>query len=700
VNTGLAPGPYRVGIDLGHESTADHVVLVQPQQRPGTKALLDATVVLDGTRRFAVHFTQAHAFDEDGLRVPLDGQPFHTVEVELHRFDSPFGPTGLGEVSIPGEHITELVQPPTAMLDRLGSRLATSRVAFVLSRLRADPAEPVRADPELALQRRLALPAPVTLSLSGTVHLHANADSALIDRLVRSTGTKVSTSDHLPGDLGARGSAALDGRESTAWTTPFVGLVGQWWEADLGRPAKVSALDLDVVVDAHHSTPTQIEVSIDGRRQLVELPRLAAGPVGTTRRVHVPLGHPDSGRLVRLTIEGAARRSTPDWYTDAPIALPIAIAEVRLPQAKRVAPGAKVDTGCRSDLLTLDGQAVPVRITGTSSDALARHSLAIAACTRAPLSLAAGPHDLVATSGIDTGLDLDRLLLVTPSWSPTARSVTTPSGSPASPAVALTASGRGHASGTLTTDGHPFWLVLDQSASAGWHLSAGGPAGQGATLDGPHPIDGNAVGWIVRPARAGALSVRAEWTPQRSVDRALALSGFGALGCLALVGLGWWRRRRGPALEPAPFGPPRLAAGGKVEWARSVPGAVATALVAGLCIHPIAAIPTGLAMGLFTSRPRWGRFIPPTLITGAALSVLVVEARDHPRPGFGWPSQFGLAHLLTLMAVLLLGMEAIAEASRHRKARLRREARLADLERRRAASGRPRRAGPRFRAPE
>jgi hypothetical protein len=41
------------------------------------------------------------------------------------------------------------------------------------------------------------------------------------------------------------------------------------------------------------------------------------------------------------------------------------------------------------------------------------------------------------------------------------------------------------------------------------------------------------------------------------------------------------------------------------------------------------------------------------------------------------------------MAVLLLGMEAISEATRHRKARLRREARAAELARRRAERGTP-----------
>jgi hypothetical protein len=142
--------------------------------------------------------------------------------------------------------------------------------------------------------------------------------------------------------------------------------------------------------------------------------------------------------------------------------------------------------------------------------------------------------------------------------------------------------------------------------------------------------------------------------------------------CLGLI---LWRepRRRRAA---APYGPPRLTRGPDIAWRRTLPFAGITAVVASLCIHPSLGIPTGLAMWAFASRPRWGRLIPPGLVAVAALSVLALQVRDRFEPGGSWPAHFGLAHLLTLMAIVLLGMEAIAEALRHRKARLRREARL------------------------
>ena len=677
VDVSSLSGPYRVGIELGREVTAPTITLVQPQGRPGTQEVEGAEVILDGERRFQVKIDPADAFDADGVTVPLDGRPFSRVEVELTSFDPPFGPAGLAEVEIPGVQVTELVQPPTATLSRLGAALPDAPIAFVLSRWRADPAEPVRSDPELALQRRLDLPAPVSLTLTGTARLHDSPDDARVDELLDSTGPYVRSSQHLPGSLADRAAAAVDGDLTTAWTTPFVGLTDQWWEIDTGERVTVDEVSLDIVADDRHSLPIRIAVSVDGSEpQVLSVPVVERGRRGETRHVSVPLARPLRGHRVRVAIDGARARTTPDWYSGGPVALPIGLAEIGVTDADPVVPARTMDTGCRDDLLTLDGAPLPVRITGPSATALARGPLTVTPCDDEALELAAGPHELLAASGAETGIDLDRLVLTSPAWD---------RGAPADrgPTVEVTKEERGRVTGVLESDGEPFWLVLDQSVSDGWDLAVEGPDGAGAAVDGPHPVDGNAAGWLVRPEEAGPLVVSATWIPQRSVDLALAVSAVTAVVCVGLV-VGAGRRRR-PA--PAPYGPPRLAAGAKVDWVRSVPGAVLTALVAGFCIHPVAALPTGAAMAVFSSRPRWGRFIPPALVALAALNVLRLQLRDDFEPGFAWPARFGLSHLLTLMAVVLLGMEALAEATRHRTARRRRERRLAYLDWRRSVLG-------------
>jgi arabinofuranan 3-O-arabinosyltransferase len=384
--------------------------------------------------------------------------------------------------------------------------------------------------------------------------------------------------------------------------------------------------------------------------------------------VRVPLPTTLSGRTVRIEVEGVRARTTTDWYSGTPTALPIALAEVQVPGLGKVQPSSTVDTGCRNDLLTVDGQPVPVRIAGASAAALARGALPITTCDGTPLQLGAGRHLLEAAPGRETGLDLDRLVLRTAAWDETPSEP--PAADAAGPEVELTREARGHVTGTVASDGSPFWLVVDQTASDGWRLRAKGDDGVQATVDGPHPVDGNAVGWLVTPSRVGPLRVDATWTPQSGVSKALGLSLVSALLCLGLV---LWREPRKRPL-PTPYGPPRLTRGPDIGWWRTLPISAATAVVAGLCVHPSLAIPTGLAMWVFASRPRWGRLIPPALVTVAALSVLVLQVRDRYPAGGGWPSHFGLAHLLTLMAVVVLGMEAIAEAARHRKARRRREA--------------------------
>ena len=57
-----------------------------------------------------------------------------------------------------------------------------------------------------------------------------------LDRSIRSLGATASASDRLPGDLGARGSSAIDGDPGTAWVTPMGGGVGQQLRIHFAEP--------------------------------------------------------------------------------------------------------------------------------------------------------------------------------------------------------------------------------------------------------------------------------------------------------------------------------------------------------------------------------------------------------------------------------------------------------------------------------
>jgi hypothetical protein len=67
---------------------------------------------------------------------------------------------GLAEVRIRGVEPVETVRPPTDLLSRAGASSLDHRLTMLFSRLRSNPAEPVRADEEPALRRLMTLPPP------------------------------------------------------------------------------------------------------------------------------------------------------------------------------------------------------------------------------------------------------------------------------------------------------------------------------------------------------------------------------------------------------------------------------------------------------------------------------------------------------------------------------------------------------------
>ncbi|MDQ2651012.1 MAG: DUF3367 domain-containing protein [Actinomycetota bacterium] len=662
IDPGTIPGQRLIGIELSSPASPSHVTLIEPQGRPATSAITRATVILDGTREFPVRIGRAAAFDPDGHDVALDGDPFTTLEVRIDGLDDYTGPAGFGEITIPGVEVREVVDLPGAMLRRLGTALDSVPAAIVISRLRADPSEPVRSDPELWLERAFELPVASPFELVGTVRLRPDIDPALLDDLLGASGGPVRARQSLPGSIASRASAALDGDPTTAWTTPFVGVAGQWWEATAGNDLTVSSVVVDIVVDERHSTPTAIEVIVDdGPPVLLPLPDLEPGPLGTVRSVRLDLPEPRRGRTVRLTLDRVDERTTPDWYSGGPIELPAAITEIRIPGLEAVVPGSTVDTGCRTDLLEIDGDPVPVRITGTSAAAIRRDGLELRTCDGAPLELSAGPHRLSTVPGLDTGLDLDRLVLRTAGWD---QSPTTA----ASPPVEVRHTGRGVLEGTLDGDGEPYWLIVDQSANDGWQLHLGGPGGEGAQIDGPHPVDGNAVGWFVTPAHAGATTVEAIWGPQRVERLALGLSAATVLACVVLVGLGWRRSAR----VVRRYSPPRIVRKRDHTVRQALPGALLLGGLVALFLNPLLAPAVVAFQVVADARPRWGRLAPAALVTIGALFVLVGQLRHGHRPGPGWPHNFDATHALVMVATLMLAVETITELQRRQTLKTRR----------------------------
>lgn len=677
----------RLRISLNEPTLLPRMRLVQPLG-PANRRITEVIVHVDGSHSITAGLDERSS-SPAGQSIEL-GLPASVIEIEISDTDMPrratypgVDPVGFAEVDLGLGPVTEVIRAPRALLDRLGPELAGHSLTVVLTRERSNPAEPVRSDPESRMLRSLALPGARTVTVTGSARLSAAAPESLIDELL-GFGTSGSggarevsavSSGYLPGDLASRASAVLDGDSSTAWTSRFGPQAGQWLEI---RPAPSptgietprepgahhpSALEIDLVADSLHSLPEAFRVLIDGvDKGVFELG--ATTEAGSLVSVSIQL--PETPRragspTIRLVLAEVAEKLTRDWYSNTFVALPVAIAEVRLNpgrslQPTAVDPSASFDSGCRDDLLSVDDVAVEVRVTGSVADALARRELRLEGCDEAVL---AGGESLISTSpGAVTGLDIDQLVLSSP------RPMAAGAGSGA---VTVQHHSDTRLSVTVPSSRQDRWLVLGQSHNRGWQATL-----DGRNLGEPILIDGFANGWLV-PAGPEA-DVSLTWTPQRHVDRALWLSAILVIVTVALA----WRGRgdQDPARPWADLGPesPLLAWPYLQPDPRPVASTrswvVAALLVAGLALlnlpqWPALALLLGAATAATLRRRRFSSLLGlagAVSLGIAALYVMVEQRRFRHPPDFVWPQQFDEVHILGVLAVLWLLAEYLRDA--------------------------------------
>ncbi|MFM8305081.1 MAG: alpha-(1-_3)-arabinofuranosyltransferase family protein [Actinomycetota bacterium] len=630
-----------LSVDLGRRVSADYIDVVQPTNRPGTQTFTSFVVVLDGTREIRAAADPTRALDPAGTRVQLDGRPFSTLELRVPDQDFA-GPVGVAELVVPGVQVEELVALPRS-LEALRRGNGPVPLAYVLTRWRLDPGERLRMDPEISMRRTLRVPATMSFALSGTARLDGRADDPVLDAVSGTalSGATFSSSARLLGDATSRASAAADGDRSSAWSTPLGSPVGASWAVTSDRDITLSDLPIDVVTDRLHSLPTRVGITVDGVTQEFALPPLATtDPSGSTTRVVVTPDVAVTGRTLRVEILAVEPRTGAD-LAGTPVTLPVAFAEVET--GVRAPAAARVSTGCRADLVTLDGTPLPVRIDGEPGPG-GTGPLTVTPCAEGPIVLTAGAHTLRTAPGLGTGIDLDRLVLVSPQFA-AAPAVGT---IPGAPMVVRADPG----SAVVAGEGSPYWVRLNQSANRGWEAAATWPGGS-RDLGTANPIDAFASGWSMVQGSDARATVRFSWPPQRRVDLALGASGLAVLGCLALVTRG---RRRG---SHSPAGPaPRLAPD---PW--TAPEVPAVALVLAIAIGTVfASVAVGVALAGFAvgvwlaERQQWiaraVRIVPlGTLAAAVAFFVLQQVRYDYPHSAL-WPAQMRVAHGLVFFGLL------------------------------------------------
>jgi arabinofuranan 3-O-arabinosyltransferase len=687
----------RLELRFDAPQTTDHILLLQAQAPP-----INRTIT-----KVRLHFDDGPTVDADlddssstgsGQTVTFPTRTFSKLSIEIRadtsgqppRFDG-LTSEGFAEVVVGDRSpvLDEVIRVPTDLLDGLGGDSARHPLTFLFTRQRITPTDPTRHDEELSLKRVFSVPTGRSFTLSGLARLSAAADDTTLDRLLGVAppdGSIVATSSpRLQGDIGARASATLDGDPTTAWVGRFGPQEGQWLDYRSVAPVTADHLSLTVLADGHHSVPTSLSLTVDGRDAgTLAVPPVADQPggVGATTTVDLPLPTPLTGSDWRVTIAAVRPVETVAWSSGEPVVMPVGVADVGLGGLALPAPTGLIDSGCRDDLVTLDGTPIEVEVTGAVDDALAGRPLRLVLCGAAAVA-PAGDHVLRTVPGTATGIDLDQLELRSGAdGGPSAATGTLATEAVAAsghPDAAVTPIVRVSADNPDSMDafvvgaraGRPFWLVLGQSMSSGWTAEA-----EGHDLGPPTLIDGYANGWLVNPTTL-AFRVHLQFTPQRVVDGALGLSAAAALVCVVLLLRGDRNRLKPwevpesirladlPAdLEPAVASRAAVTRYDGTRPSLMVAGltALALGLAAVVAAGPLVAAPTAVlaAVAARWRRCRWLLTLgAPAALALAGAYVVVWQARHHIAPGLDWPVELERAHPLGWLAVALLVADVV-----------------------------------------
>ena len=670
--------------------TAGQLTILQSQRR-GNRWITGMELSFDGGTPLPVGLGD-ESLTPPGQTVQFPRQKFSRLRLTvtqtnlgpLSRFDG-ISDVGIAEVSIPGvaTATTEFVQLPVDLLTGAGKDAATLPLQYLFTRRWVDPADSLAGTEELVLRRRFDVPANRSFTPFGKVRLAAGLPDEQVDAVLglpdsSQGGITATSSGRLAGVPAARAGAAVDGDDGTAWTTPFGPAAGQWLQVTYPTPQTTSELQLLVVTDGRHSVPTQIDLQVDGGDPFrIDLPGISNGtgePRGATTVVTVPLDGV-TGTTFRFTIT----KSRDVTATKGGAVLPVALAELGLPVRPPVDADTAVSDDCRTDLFSVDGPdgtTVPVRVVGTVGDALARTPLRVESCGT-PLDLDAGTTSLTSAPGTSTGWDVDLLALSSAKGGGpgTDTLAERPDDGPTPPATKVDRTGRLSYRYSVKDASEPYWLVLGQSFSDGWSARTA----DGASLGAPTLVNGFANGWYVDPAKDGAsITVDVEWTPQRTIWIALALSALGVVLCLLLLVLSPLlgagrpvRKSRIADMVPELVGP-FSADGGPVPTRTALLGTLVVGGLSALVMPWWAAAPVAV-VAYVSLRTRRGQ----VLLRGAAVASLTLafgyvvakQLRNDYRVDFEWMNAFEASHVPTLAAVALVVADPFVALLRQRRGR-------------------------------
>jgi arabinofuranan 3-O-arabinosyltransferase len=550
---------------------------------------------------------------------------------------------GFAEVVTGLEPTVEVVRPP---VDALAELTPSSPLTVALTRLRADPMDRWRDDPEAVLVREIDLHDERSFTPAIDVRLDARAGDA---ELAAAFGWPAAASTRLTGSVANAGVSAIDGDPGTSWITAFGAASGATLRID-GVTAPVDRISVQQPVSGF-STVLAITVRSGADERTVELAPDAAGTA--TAVIDPPL----PGGTIEVVLAAVEPATTLDRRFGDPVELPAAIAEIALPGLPAVTPVAasSLSVEC-APMLSLDGDMIEASVTLTGQQAIDGAAGAAEPCAPT-VDLAQGTHRIAGAPGV-LPITVDRVVLVAPLPAPAARDLDE------GPTATVVDDGRFDRTVEVTGCPEGCWLVFGEGHNVAWTASVDGRA-----LGEPELVDGGFNGWWLDGAER-AITIDIRWTQQRRLDLAFLVSIAGVVAAGALVLVGGRRRRAertdriGPGTTTSPI-EGRLAPTAFAKRPAGMSGHLALvgvwAVLAGLLIQPEWAV-WGAVAGVVAASWRRTRLAEltalATLVVVAGLVVLR-ERRNAPAPGGGWPLVFDQWHGLALFAVVSLVVGAL-----------------------------------------
>ena len=665
------PVSPRLELVLETPVSTSEITFTQPLVGPQNRRVRTLAVSFD--QEPEILFTlDAESYVEGGQTFAIEEQEFQQVSFSFVDGLGPPDLAGFAEIDL-GITIKEVLQVPTELLEQTND--LNHDVAVLLNRHRTNPAERVRPDPERTIIREFNTPSERNWSLETTVRLADWASDEILDNVLGITTANegqitARSSDRLSGDLRSRALAAIDGDPSTHWSPEFLEQEGQWISYTLPANIKVDKLELQIMADTRHSIPTELILIVDEEEVYLNVPEIGQrSEIGYSQTVSIDLPDVLEGSEITLIVSEVEEVQTNNWYTGQDIVTPIALVELGIRGLEAPPIPEMLDSGCRDDLIQVDGNPIPIRIQGLTDDALDGRGLIGNLCEES-VSLSEGQHLVETTDGRFTGFNIDRVVMVSAkggeaaeSWSEIA--------DPIGAKVEVISSGRTSLEAEISGQESPFWLVLGQSFNEGWVVSI-----NGRDMGSPQLVDGFANGWFVDSLETGTLEVSFKWEPQKNIWVALSISLVGILICLYLI----YRERRQKSLKLC-LDTPTLHNPRASLYELSHKEALMTSLLLGLFGAFVSNPLVGALVACLTwiSARNFRKRILLTLLpvlgycVGVAY-IIFLQIKWEYEPAFSWPSWGRSVHHLGLLIVLLIAADVIVAQVSERFRRQRKKA--------------------------